>query len=147
LVSRKLIEQPFYICASQDYIERMGEPHSLADLRHHECIVSQRPGGPHPWTVRDETGEQIRIHPPATHEIADGDAMLAAALAGCGLLQMPGALVQPHIRSGELIPVLTENSSAIGSLYAVWPTTRTLLPKVRFVVDMLVNAARTGQLG
>ena len=34
--------------------------------------------------------------------------MLTAALAGCGLLQMPDALLQPHIRSGELIPVLTE---------------------------------------
>jgi DNA-binding transcriptional LysR family regulator len=147
LVSRKLIEQRFSICASPDYIERRGQPRSLTDIRHHECIVSPRPGGPHAWTVCDEAGDQIRFHPPATHEIADGDAMLAAALAGCGLLQMPDALLRPYIRSRELIPVLTEVPSAVGSLYAVWPTTRSLLPKVRFVVDILVNAARTGHLG
>jgi DNA-binding transcriptional LysR family regulator len=70
--------------------------------------------------------------------------MSAAALVGCGLLQMLG---EPYIRSGELIPVLTEVPSAVGSLYALWPTTRSLSPKVRFVVDMLVNAGRTGHLG
>jgi hypothetical protein len=45
------------------------------------------------------------------------------------------------------VSILDRYSAALGSLYAVWPTTRSLVPKVRFVVDTLVNAARVGRLG
>lgn len=147
LISRKLIEQRFFICASPDYLARRGAPRTIEELKTHDCVVSHRTGAPHTWAILNEAGEQIRFLPPATHEMGDGDAMLAAALAGCGILHMPAALVRPSIESGELVPILNHIAPARGSLYAVWPTTRSLMPKIRFVVDALVNAARVGRLG
>lgn len=147
LISRKLIEQRHYLCASPDYLARRGTPQSLDELKSHDCVVSYRTGAPHLWSVINEAGEQVRFIPPATHEMGDGDAMLAAALAGCGILHMPAALVQSSLDSGALVSILGRYSAARGSLYAVWPTTRSLVPKVRFVVDALVNAARVGRLG
>ncbi|AJA09492.1 LysR family transcriptional regulator [Sphingopyxis fribergensis] len=147
LISRKLVEQRFYFCASPDYIQRRGAPLSWEEIKDHECVVSYRNGAPHSWVVVNESGETIRFIPPPTHEMGDGDAMLAAAVAGCGILHMPEALVRPSLESGELVPLLQHLTPARGSLYAVWPTTRSLMPKIRFVVDALVNAARVGRLG
>ena len=45
LVSRKLIEQRFSICASPDYIERMGQPRSLTDIRHQSALSAPGPEG------------------------------------------------------------------------------------------------------
>ncbi|MFB0875316.1 MULTISPECIES: LysR family transcriptional regulator [unclassified Sphingobium] len=146
LISRKLIEQRMILCAAPDYLARRGAPTSVDDLRHHDCVVSHRSGNPHTWSLMTEQGEVIRFLPPSTHEMGDGDAMLAATIAGCGLLHMPEALVRPSIEAGELVPVL-EGAQTRGSLYAVWPAARTLMPKIRFVVDALVTAARAGRLG
>ena len=129
LISRKLIEQRMILCAAPEYLARKGAPQSIEDLKHHDCVVSHRSGNPHTWPLRTDEGEVIRILPPATHEMGDGDAMLAAALAGCGILHMPEALVRPAIQAGQLIPVLGQAETR-GSLYAVWPMTRTLMPKI-----------------
>jgi DNA-binding transcriptional LysR family regulator len=147
LISRKLIEQRFYLCASPDYLARRGTPKTLEELKQHDCVVSHRTGAPHSWSVLNEMGEQIRFIPPPTHEMGDGDAMLEAAVAGCGILHMPEALLRPSLEAGTLVPILGNISHTRGSLYAVWPTTRSLMPKIRFVVDALVNAARVGKLG
>lgn len=146
LVGRRLTTQKLVICASPDYLLYHGEPVSVDELSEHQCVVGFRRNQPISWLLRDSEGNITRFTPPPTHEFADGDAMLSATLAGCGLSQLPMWLVGQHLESGALREVLSGNSGGEMPISALWPKNRQLLPKIRYVVDTLVQAAEDGAL-
>ncbi|WP_369991861.1 LysR family transcriptional regulator [Pseudomonas xanthosomatis] len=146
LVARRLTVQKQIMCASPRYLEKHGCPESLDDLQNHSCIVNFRRGQRLSWTVLDSEGQVTRITPPGTHEVGDGDAIVAIAVAGQGICQMPSSLVREHLDNGSLVPVLEQYSPGDVEIHAVWPQTRHLLPKVRRVVDELVSRAERGAL-
>ena len=88
----------------------------------------------------------MRVTPPATHEVGDGDAIVDATIAGCGLSQMPASLMRKPIAEGTVVPLLTGYSKAKVQIYVIWPRARHLVPKVRAVVDELVAKADAGAL-
>ena len=145
LVARRLVLQDWVICASPDYLRRHGRPRSLADLKAHRAIVGSREGPPSAWVVRGN-GVEKRITPPAAHEMSDGEAMVDAAVAGFGMVQMPASLVRNHIEEGRLVRVLEDVSPAPVEVHALWPRQAQLSPKVRYVVDQLIAYAAKGRL-
>jgi len=147
LITRKLAEQRAMIVASPSYLKARGTPVSVEDIQQHDCIVGFRRDIPNAWRVRSADGSAYRITPPATHEIGDGAAIVDAAVAGLGLIQMPSSLVDDHIRTGRLNSVLDEFTGAKIEISAIWPSTRHLLPRVRHVVEALANEGRRGSLG
>lgn len=146
LVARRLTTQKLVICASPDYLHQNGEPDSIDALSQHRCIVGVRRNQPVSWLMKQPNGELTRVTPPATHEFADGEGLLAAVLAGCGLSQLPLWLVDEHLKSGALKEVLPGYSGGEVPISAVWPHSRRVLPKIRHVVDRLVEASEQGLL-
>jgi DNA-binding transcriptional LysR family regulator len=144
LISRRLTEQDLLLCASPRYLQAHGTPMHPDDVQLHDCIVGYRRGTI--WSFVDERGEEMRVTPPATHEVGDGDAIIAATIAGCGLSQMPASLVRKPIAEGTIVPLLTGYSKAKVEIHAVWPRTRHLVPKVRAVVDELIAKSDAGAL-
>lgn len=146
VVARKLVQQTRVICASRQYLDMKGTPRSLDDLQFHDCVVALRRETSIPWSVIDRNGIHVHLTPRPTHEVGDAEAMLTAALAGCGLVQLPMWIVRGHLESGALVAVLTEYATPKVDVHAVWPRTRHLAPKVRHVVDALVVRALEGRL-
>lgn len=146
LVARRLTTQKLVLCAAPDYLLQFGEPTTPDELSHHRCIVGFRRNQPISWLFREADGNTRRFTPPATHELSDGDAMLAAVLSGCGLSQLPMWLVGPYLKSGELCEVLAGHSGGEMPISALWPKSHQVMPKIRFIVDELVKLARQGQL-
>lgn len=145
LVARKLMSQELVICAAPDYLARHGTPDSLDALSRHRGLVGYRGGVLLSWVIR-ENGQRVRFIPPATHQIGDGDALLAAAVAGLGICQVPMSEARVHLQSGALIPVLGELCAGTVDVHVLWPQTAHVRPKVRFVVDELVRLAELGEL-
>jgi DNA-binding transcriptional LysR family regulator len=137
LVARSLGRQKLVVCASPGYLEAAGTPASILALKEHKCIVGYRRGQPLSWSLLDAQQAVTRIAPPPTHQMGDGEAILAASLAGCGLCQLPASLVDEHIAGGRLTPVLEELATFV-DVNLIWPKTKHVLPKVRRVVDELV---------
>ncbi|STB68516.1 LysR family transcriptional regulator [Citrobacter freundii] len=146
LVARRLTTQKLVICASPDYLLYQGEPVNPDELSQHQCVVGFRRNQPISWLLKESDGQISRFTPPPTHEFGDGDAMLAATLAGGGLSQLPLWLVGKYLESGELREVLPGHSGGEMPVSALWPKSRQLLPKIRHVVDTLVKAAEDGLL-
>lgn len=146
LVARRLTTQKLVLCAIPSYLQRHGEPQKPDELSDHHCVVGFRRNQPISWLFKAQNGQTVRVTPPATHEFADGDAMLAATLAGCGLSQLPRWLVAEHLQRGELVEVLAEYAGGEMPISAIWPKNRQPLPKIRYAVDELVRAAREGLL-
>ncbi|GGD00556.1 LysR substrate-binding domain-containing protein [Undibacterium terreum] len=63
-----------------------------------------------------------------------------AALRGAGIAQMPKELVQDDLNKGTLIQVLPELTTPEGSVHAIFPSRRGMVPAVR----SLLNALATG---
>ncbi|KQM99397.1 LysR family transcriptional regulator [Sphingomonas sp. Leaf25] len=146
LMAKTLVEQPQHICASPAYLARYGTPATLDDLARHVCLVGFRRGVPGRWSVRiDGVGQQI--DPPPVHQIGDGDAIIAMAIAGMGLCQMPSVLVREKIADGRLVPVLEELRGPDVPVQLIWPGTRQASPRVRYMIDRLVDLGHAGRLG
>lgn len=145
LVARHLTVQKMVMCAAPDYVARRGVPSSFDDLKNHDCVVSLKQNQPLSWVVKNCDGETVRFKPPATHEFSDGDAIREAVIAGCGISQLPLWLIRDDLQAGRLQEVLPGHCAGSSPIHAVWPKNRHLLPKVRFVIDELVDFAQQGQ--
>jgi DNA-binding transcriptional LysR family regulator len=145
LVARKLTSHRWVICATPAYLERFGTPQTLAEVASHRCIVGHRRGQPLSWYA-NEDGKALRFMPPTTYQIGDADAMVEATLAGFGLCQMPEALFRRHLDAGQMVTVLDDCTQRWIDVHAVWPRAVHLRPKVRYVVDKLLELGRDGQL-
>jgi len=146
LVARRLTTQKLIICAAPRYLEHHGAPETPQGLNYHKCIVGLRRGQPISWLLKEPDGRLTRYPPPPTHEFADGDAMLDAVIAGCGLSQLPLWLVREDLERGTIREVLQGHSGGEMPISALWPASRQMLPKTRYVVDALVEAAQQGAL-
>lgn len=145
LVARHLATQQRVICASPGYLKERGTPTTMAQLDEHRCVVGTFNGPPLSWTIL-EGGIEKTYMPPATHQLSDGEAMVDAAAAGLGLVQMPLSVVREKIQAGHLQVVLAEYSGAGVEVHAVWPHQGHLSPRLRYVVDALVGYAAQGRL-
>ncbi|MCJ2187670.1 LysR family transcriptional regulator [Novosphingobium beihaiensis] len=141
LVARRLGRQRLVICASPSYLEAHGSPATPAELTGHACIAGSQRNGQVAWLLRDAGGRTFRQTIRARHEFSDGDAMVDAVAAGCGLSQLPTWLVQDQLDAGTLVRVLPAFEGAEMPIHAVWPRSRFLLPKQRAVIDALVADA------
>ena len=141
IAARRLGVQRLVICASRQYLDKYGEPKTKDDLMSHNCVVGLQKGQRPVWLLRNEAGafEPTPVH--ARHEWGDGEAMLNAALAGCGVAQLPTWLVGEHLRRGDLVEILGDWSGGEMPVHIIWPRTKYVQPRVRVVIDELVRLA------
>jgi DNA-binding transcriptional LysR family regulator len=71
-----------------------------------------------------------------------GDSCCVAALQGQGIVLQPTFLVGEHLRSGALVELLPGYHSIELGVYAVYPSRKHVSPKVRAMIDFLVESFR-----
>jgi len=141
LVARKLGVQRLLICASPAYLQARGEPMKRSDLPNHDCLTGWHRGNRPSWMLKNDQGEMEQYEISTRHELTDGDALLNACIAGCGLAQLPSWLANDAIKEGTLISILKELSGGTMPINAIWQKTRHPQPKVEIFVDALVSLA------
>jgi DNA-binding transcriptional LysR family regulator len=67
----------------------------------------------------------------------NGDALLAAAVAGQGVIYQPTFLVGDCLRDGSLVPILSAHPIPESGVHAVLPSGRQAPAKVRAFVEFL----------
>lgn len=125
-------------CAAPDYLARRGTPAGMADLARHDCIVYGRPDGSvSPWLfARAGAGAERRT---MAHRIVsgDGEAQVAAVLAGLGVAQLATWLVREHLDAGRIVEVMPALAIDGLPLHLVWPRLRPPTPKVEALLRHL----------
>ena len=138
LVARRIAPFRRLVCASPQYVARCGRPESPDDLNDHDCLVltSYQPRGH--WQFGPG---KVPRSIPVTGRIASNsvDVLLRAAMAGTGLVQLPSYVLSNGIKTGALLPLLTGYEADNRNVYAVYPASRHLSPKVRAFVDFLAE--------
>ena len=136
-VARRLAPDRRVLVASPDYLERCGRPHTPADLADHSCLVV---GTLDLWTFRGTGGELIERRVTPALRINDGAAVRDAACAGLGVALMATWCAADELRSGALVPALPDYPLvSTQTLWALYPSSRELAPKVRAFIDWLVE--------
>ncbi|MGF6767539.1 DNA-binding transcriptional LysR family regulator [Paraburkholderia sp. GAS199] len=143
LIARKLADNPRYVVASHDYLERRSTPEDPEALGDHECLRVAYGGGYRSrqiWTFRSGTAqEQVEVR---GHLQSNSlDILLEAVLAGRGIALLPEWLVGAEIRAGRLMRLL-ENFDASphqgdAIVYAAYLPNRRHSSKVRALVQFL----------
>lgn len=89
----------------------------------------------HQWDLVDPEGKTHLIQHDPRLMTQDMAALIAATLAGIGVVQLPGAVVRPLLKTGELVEVLPGWRPVSGIIHAVFPSRRGMLPVVRKFLD------------
>lgn len=142
LIARQLGEQRLFICASPDYLQRRGTPLTRDDLSEHDCLTGWHRGSRPVWLLKNDDGESEPYDVRSHHELTDGDALLCACMAGCGLAQLPGWLAEEALTAGTLVSVVPDLTGSVMPIHVVWQKTWHFQPKVRVAVDELISFAQ-----
>jgi len=143
LVARKLMSMPHVVCAAPSYLDRHGAPLSPGDLEDHTCIQFTLSGHADEWTFsKADASASVPIDGryKATSSLAVRDALVA----GFGLSLIPRLYVAENIAQGRLRTVLDDWSPVETSVYAVYPSRRHVVAKVRAFLDFLVEELGEG---
>jgi len=141
LVVRRLTTCRLVVCAAPGYLARRGTPRTPADLLEHNCLLYAYASNGGAWRFQGEEGEtEVRLAGDVV--VNNGDALLAAALAGQGVILQPTFIVGAALRQGCLVSLLPGWRLADLDVHAAYPSIRHLSPKVRSFVDFLAGRFR-----
>lgn len=139
LIARRLFESRSVVAASPHYLSVHGEPRTPDDLQEHRCLVFSNLAEPNTWMYRDADGKQRNLKVKSVMRASSGDYLCNAAALGAGLIMQPMFIASQAIRSGALVPILTEYDWPASPAYVVYPPTRHLSLRVRAFIDFLVE--------
>lgn len=138
MVVRRLATSCVIIVAAPGYAERHGLPAAPADVPRHRCIGFS----PRPWRDTWQIGaETVTVRPVLLSD--NSESLRTAALAGIGLAALPDWAVADALVAGTLLRVLPEHAAPEFGIYALYPTNRLMIPKIRSFVDHVAAGLRT----
>jgi DNA-binding transcriptional LysR family regulator len=143
LIARRVAELKLAVYAAPSYLERAGtpsHPHELEDTDHRIVgFTWARTGKAFPYAMRRD-GESISVHGRYVLAVDDGNAYLAAGLAGLGILWLPHYMSEPHVARGELVPLFEGWRLDPMPLYVAYPPNRHVSAKLRVFIDWVVES-------
>lgn len=127
-VSRRIV------CASPDYLHRMGTPRSPADLGTHHCLVL---GDKDVWRFRRDGQEyRVQVHPRL--RCLDGDVVSQCCRRGLGVALKSLWDVFEDVAAGHLVPLLDDVTVGDDAMICVLlPSRRRVPERVRAFMDAL----------
>lgn len=139
LVSRKLAATRLVLCAAPSYLRRRGTPQHPDDLAAHDVIGYSLLSTPGQWMLQGPDGPvTVKIKPRLWTN--NGDTSVAAAVRGAGIDLQPTFLIADELADGRLVQVLPAWQAVELGIYAVYPSRKFVLPKVRALVNFLAGA-------
>ncbi len=138
LVARRLGEFPQVTCASAAYLDACGEPGDPHEFGGHAMVDYVSPGSgtalPLGFLV---DGQLVYRQLSARISVSSGEAYVAAALAGFGIIQVSRYLVADALRNRELREILSPWQPPPLPLHAMYPPGRLLSARLRVFLEWL----------
>jgi DNA-binding transcriptional LysR family regulator len=132
------------IVGSPAYISRAGCPMRPQDLTRHDCLML---GEIRQWSFnKDGVENTVRVNGPLRSN--NGELLCRAAVEGLGLIRASELEVACEQNAGKLVQVLPEYEVSTNSaLWALYPSAKHVLPRMRALLDFLANWFRDASNG
>ncbi|KFE51768.1 LysR family transcriptional regulator [Pseudomonas syringae] len=139
VISRRLLGNRRVVCASPDYLKRMGKPNSPSDLLKHECILLVRGRRVFDrWQFRYDQ-KIIEIHVRGRMLTNSSEVSYRWALEGYGITMKAFFDIEHDLGTGRLVECLHEFASEAIDLYIVYGVRKHLPARARAFIDFLVK--------
>ena len=142
LMARRIGDLQLGVYAAPSYLQRLGRPahpRELEDSQHRIVgFLWARSGKALPYAMHNND-ESIHIQGRYVLAVDDGNAYLAAGLAGLGILWLPDYMSAPHVAQGELVPLFEEWRLEPMPIYLAFPPNRHISIKLRVFIDWVVE--------
>jgi DNA-binding transcriptional LysR family regulator len=140
LTARRVGELALGVFAAPTYLMHAGLPTHPRELEdtHHRIVGYLRSSRNivAPITMRSGR-ERIDVHGRYVVAVDDGNAYLAAGLAGMGVLWLPRYMADPHVRSGELKSLFDGWQLDSMPLYVAYAPNRHVSAKLRVFIEWI----------
>lgn len=143
LMARRLAPCRMIVCASPSYLRDHGQPETVSELAHHNCLgyTLSSDAGPDRWRFGESGRTKVKVQ--GTMRANNGGALVASAVAGEGIIYQPTFLVREAVAAGQLVSLgLDLEPTELDGIFAVYPADRTPPAKVRVTVDHLARKWR-----
>lgn len=142
LAARHVGDLQLGVYAAPAYLARAGTPRHPAKLQDggHRIVKYRWSGSDDgfPYAMH-KGGESVRMQGRHILTIDDGNAYLAAGLAGLGVLWLPEYMAKAHAASGALMPLFADWRSDPMPLYVAYPPRRHVSKKLRVFIDWVAE--------
>lgn len=142
MMARRLAACPLVMVAAPSYLARYGRPTRASDLAAHRCLgytLGSQDAGV--WQFGGADKRRVAVQPCFLAD--NGDALVAAAVAGMGIAYQPLFIAEEALAAGQLVSLsLDEPLGEMDGIFAVYPATRHPEAKLRAFIDYLVAALR-----
>lgn len=138
-IARRICNVERVICAAPAYLARCGTPRTPDDLQQHNCLWITSLPALRRWPFDTDDGVRV-VHIGGNVVANNTETVLQLALAGVGITRLTDIVAGEALRSGALVPILTDwHHVEPVPLYATYPGGRHVSPKVRAMIDFLVD--------
>jgi DNA-binding transcriptional LysR family regulator len=132
--------QCYALAASRSYLEQHGRPRHPRKLLDHACLrLRFASGALVPWEF-ERDGETIEVEPtgPLVATLGNAaDVLVAAAVAGSGIVYLFEDWLKPHLASGALEPVLERWWLRFPGPFLYYPSRRHMPAALRAFIDFV----------
>lgn len=129
------------LCASPEYLARVGTPTSPQELVQHTIVSASGISPTHEWPFVDG-GRAVTVKLAPRITTTTNDSAVAAALAGVGMTRLLSYQVAQEIEAGRLHLVLADHEPPPLPVHVVHREGRYASPKVRAFIDLACEALR-----
>jgi DNA-binding transcriptional LysR family regulator len=151
LVARRLVDLGMGAFAAPAYLARAGVPGHPAQLSAggpHRVVgfQSMRRGVPVLPLGMQRGGERVQVQARHVLAVDDGNAYVAAGVAGLGVLTLPTYIARAHVAAGELVQVLADWRIDPLPMSVAWRPNRHVSARLRVFIDWLVALVEAQRL-
>lgn len=126
------------LCASPDYIARMGLPQTPDDLLEHTVVSASGVNPTIEWKFNQD--KTVRIKPRLS--LTTNDSAIDAAVSGFGIARQMSYQIAPQLESGQLKIVLSDYELSPLPIHILHREGRYASAKIRSFVDLMVERLR-----
>ena len=141
LVVREIASHGQVVCASPAYLARRGAPRTPADLPDHDCLgFINWSGRPYAEWRFSKGAKVFPIEVRSRFQVNDGRVLVAAAVAGHGVILQPEVVVAEALAAETLAPLLTDYVAPSRTLYLVHTSREPQPAKLAAFIEHLAAA-------
>ncbi|WP_249979188.1 LysR family transcriptional regulator [Vreelandella olivaria] len=147
LVARRVGDLRLGVYAAPGYLERTGlpsHPQELSAPPHYIVGFRRARAGLASSHAMYRNGESVEVQGRYVVSVDDGNACLAAGLAGLGVLWLPDYMTREHVLRGELIRLFNDWHLDPMPMYIAFPPNRHVSAKLRVFIDWVVDLMAQG---
>lgn len=138
LVMRSLGDRRQCLVASPDLVGESKRPAVPQDLASLPSLGHGRPQADFEWVLNGPDDRQARVRHRPRFITLNMEALLSAAIAGVGVVQLPHLLTRSALQRGQLVELVPEWSPLPETVHIVFVSQRSMLLSVRTLIDFLV---------